>query len=83
MQKHRFQVLRALALLILTVAALSLLTSCIWHRHSWTAWETEDGVTSRHCRRCGEIRRNKAALDSKGGQSDNMDLIIELTAKEL
>ena len=35
------------------------------------------------CRRCGEIRRNKAALDSKGGQSDNMDLIIELTAKEL
>ncbi len=55
MQKHRFQVLRALALLILTVAALSLLTSCIWHRHSWTAWETEDGVTSRHCRRCGEI----------------------------
>ena len=34
------------------------------------------------CRKCGEIRRNKAALDPRG-QQDNMDLLIELTAKEL
>ena len=34
------------------------------------------------CRKCGEIRRNKAALDPRG-QQDNMDLLIALTAKEL
>ena len=34
------------------------------------------------CRKCGEIRRNRAAVDSRG-QSDNLDLLIELTAKEL
>ena len=55
MQKHRFQVIRTVVLLILAIALLSLLASCFGHRHSWSAWETEDGVTSRHCRRCGEI----------------------------
>lgn len=34
------------------------------------------------CRKCGEIRRNRAAVDSRG-QCDNMELLISLTAKEL
>ena len=34
------------------------------------------------CRKCGEIRRNKAAIGDCV-QPDNMDKIIELTAREL
>jgi hypothetical protein len=34
------------------------------------------------CRKCGEIRRNRAAVDSRG-QCDDMELLISLTAKEL
>lgn len=33
------------------------------------------------CRRCGELRRNKAAHEAKI-QPDNMRLLIELTAKQ-
>lgn len=34
------------------------------------------------CRKCGAVKRNRAALDARG-QQDNMDLLIELTSKEL
>lgn len=34
------------------------------------------------CRKCGEIRRNRAAVDARG-QCDDMELLIALTAKEL
>ena len=43
---------------------------------------TKGFIIYHKCRKCGEIRRNKAALDPRG-QQDNMDLLIELTAKEL
>ena len=35
-------------------------------------------VIIHRCTKCGEIRRNKAALNAKNG-SDNMSLIIKLT----
>ena len=44
--------------------------------------EHKDANGNHKCDKCGEIRRNKAALDPRG-QQDNMDLLIELTAKEL
>ena len=34
------------------------------------------------CERCGEIRRNRAALDAKT-QNDNRSMLIKLTAGEL
>lgn len=33
------------------------------------------------CTKCGEIKRNRAALDGK--QSDDISLIIELTSKQI
>ena len=39
-----------------------------------------DGYVITHkCRRCGQIRRNRAALRSRGGQTDNIDKLIFLT----
>ena len=38
-------------------------------------------VIIHRCRKCGEIRRNKAALNTKN-QPDNMSLIIKLTVAE-
>ena len=39
-------------------------------------------VLYHRCRRCGAVRRNRAALDPRG-ECDNMDLLIELTSHEL
>ena len=38
-------------------------------------------VIIHRCTKCGEIRRNKAALGGESGQ-DNMSLIIKLTVAE-
>ena len=56
--------------------------------HSWGDWYTvksatctEAGTRERKCEKCGEIRRNRAALDAKE-QPDNRSLLIKLTAGE-
>jgi hypothetical protein len=38
-------------------------------------------VIIHRCRKCGEIRRNKAALNTEN-QPDNMSLIIKLTVAD-
>ena len=39
-------------------------------------------VIYHRCRKCGAVKRNRAALDPRG-ECDNMDLLIELTSREL
>ena len=68
--------IRTVVLLILAIALLSLLASCFGHRHSWSAWETEDGVTSRSA-------AEAAILAQYGLSPDAYDLRITLVGAGL